>query len=510
MKAYRTSAALTKGASPDDRTDRRTFLQAAASAGCGGLLAAHELSAAQRPATTKPPLLGVNLAHVHYWTSERPFQNLFLTASKPVSLKNGGKWGDGDPLQLDANGWIEKFPPNHHAAYVIDLKPGHPKTTYELTYDGPPNALRFADSRETTVRKGQPDQRLLIEQYAPVSNVVLTESGTKVTQTFAEPFLERCRKFRVLRMMNWGLTCVDREVRWDARTTPQFCSQAEREVALEYMVELCNLTDSTLWYCVHHRADDDYVRNTARRIKELRKGKEPIYLEHSNEVWNAAFRQFHYCQETSGGDWLGYHIRRTAEIARIFRKEGVEVISVLGMQSVAIDRDKYIAQMAFPDDIDATAIAPYFGGDVARKPETHAAVRAAGVEGVLEACAKSIEGLRTEIRGHRELADRLGLQVVAYEGGQHLAPLGRALDDPAIVNLFVAANQHPDMYQLYKDYLRLWDEETDSSLMCLFESVSECSKWGCWGLLEYEGQDPARAHKYRAVLDYLAENQKKA
>lgn len=510
MKAYRTSAALTKGAHDAKSADRRTFLQACVAAGCGSLLTAKDLSAAPN-SKKSPPTLGVNLAYVRYWTSERPFQNLFLTASKPVSLRNGGKWGDGDPLEIDEKGWIRKLPPNHHATYVIDLKPGHPKTTYELTYDGPPNALRFADSHGPTVRKNLPEQRLLIEQYAPVSNIVLKEKDAPVTATFAEPFLERCRKFRVLRMMNWGLTCDDREIRWDTRTTPEFCSQSEREVALEYMVELCNLTNSTMWYCVHHRADDAYVRNTARRIKELKKGKEPIYLEHSNEVWNAAFRQFHYCQETSGGDWLGYHIRRTAEIARIFRKEGVEVISVLGMQSVAVDRDKYIAQQKFPEDINATAIAPYFGGDVARKPESHASVKAGGVDGILEACAKSIEGLRTEIRGHRELADRLGgLQVVAYEGGQHLAPLGRALDDPAIVNLFIAANQHPDMYQLYKDYLRLWDEETDSSLMCLFESVSGSDKWGCWGLQEYEGQDPARAHKYRAVLDYVAERTSKA
>jgi hypothetical protein len=39
--------------------------------------------------------------------------------------------------------------------------------------------------------------------------------------------------------------------------------------------------------------------------------------------------------------------------------------------------------------------------------------------------------------------------------------------------------------------------------MCLYYSVGEPSKSGSWGLLEYEGQSPRDAHKYRAVLEHL-------
>ena len=41
----------------------------------------------------------------------------------------------------------------------------------------------------------------------------------------------------------------------------------------------------------------------------------------------------------------------------------------------------------------------------------------------------------------------------------------------------------------------------------LFSSVSRPSKWGSWGLLESENQDPATAPKYQAALEFLQRNE---
>jgi hypothetical protein len=159
--------------------------------------------------------------------------------------------------------------------------------------------------------------------------------------------------------------------------------------------------------------------------------------------------------------------------------------------------------MKVSGSINATAIAPYFGGRLGSKRELASEIRDGGVERVLEECRKSLDGLPAEIRGHRELADKLGMKLLAYEGGQHLAGVGPLMNDVKLVDLFALANRAPGMYDLYRDYLKLWNEESGGGLMCLYHSVGEYTKFGSWGLMEYDGQDPARAPKYRAVIDHL-------
>ena len=39
-----------------------------------------------------------------------------------------------------------------------------------------------------------------------------------------------------------------------------------------------------------------------------------------------------------------------------------------------------------------------------------------------------------------------------------------------------------------------------------FMSTSDPSKWGSWGILEYQNQDPATAPKYNAVMVFIAAN----
>ena len=55
----------------------------------------------------------------------------------------------------------------------------------------------------------------------------------------------------------------------DVFGTPQHQTQSRDEgVSLEYMVELSNVLEADMWYCIPHAADDDYVRKAAELIKE--------------------------------------------------------------------------------------------------------------------------------------------------------------------------------------------------------------------------------------------------
>lgn len=351
--------------------------------------------------------------------------------------------------------------------------------------------------------KRQANARLVVRMSSPIRNVSVREKGLHNAETFAPAFLQRCQQFGVLRFMDWQGTNGNRPVQWQTRVTDKYYTQAGDEVALEYMCELCNLTSVSMWYCVHHRADDDYVRQAARFLKEHLTTGRPLYLEHSNEVWNRQFAQHHFAVEQNP-DWMQYHIRRTAEVAELFRAEGVEVVSVLGLQSAGTWAAGKSLAGGLPDGINATAIAPYFGGRVCRTPEIVEALPKEGVDRVLAECRTDLEQRRGEVRQHQELAQKHGLQLLGYEGGQHLVTIGPQRKNPALVQLLIQANRHPGMYNLYRDYLTMWNSETGGQLMCLYYSVGEPGQSGSWGLMEYDGQPLADAPKYRAVVDALA------
>lgn len=482
---------------PADPARRRLLLAGAAT------LALRWLPSAHAAGTTARPHLGINLAPLRYRMSERPFENLALTAGRYVALGPDGAWNGGGELELDAEGWIRRLEPGQTAAFLLDLKPCHPDTVYEVSWEGPRDAIHIQHGRGTTFTKRTPEMRVMAHVSAPIRNVVVRERGASGGGIFAQPYVEECRRFDTLRFMDWLGTNRDRAVTWPARVTPRHATQGDGEVALEYLAQLCNLSSAAPWYCVHHRADDDFVRQAARLLKGTLRTGRPVYLEHSNEVWNGQFPQAQFCRRQPGG-WLPYHIERTAQIARLFRAEGVEVVAVLGLQSVGWEQAAKAMARGLPKDIDATAIAPYFGGRVARREEIAQAVLAEGIDRVLAECRLDIGRRRDDIRRHRELAQKHGLRLLGYEGGQHLVTLGPQRRNERFVQLLIEANRNPGMYALYREYLAMWKTETDDSLLCLYYSAGTPSEIGSWGLREYEGQPPAEAPKYRAVLDALA------
>lgn len=62
-------------------------------------------------------------------------------------------------------------------------------------------------------------------------------------------------------------------------------------VALEYIISLCNELDAAPWINVPHLADDDYVTKLATMLRDKLRPDVKVYVEHSNEAWNAAFPQ---------------------------------------------------------------------------------------------------------------------------------------------------------------------------------------------------------------------------
>src|SRR5262249_38776076 len=107
------------------------------------------------------------------------------------------------------------------------------------------------------------------------------------------------------------------------------------------------------------------------------------------------------------------------------------------------------------------------------------------------------------MRGQKAVADKHGVGLTAYEGGQHLCAIFGVENDEHVTQLLVEANADARMGDLYRRYHEAW-AENGGQLFCHFSSVSEWSKWGSWGLLRQYDDDPAGSPKFVEVMRWAA------
>ncbi len=331
--------------------------------------------------------------------------------------------------------------------------------------------------------------------------------ATYAAQPFHPLFLERLAPYAVLRFMDWGQTNRSPITSWSERKLPDYRSQhGQNGVAYELMADLCNRTGKHPWVCVPHLADDDYVRQLAELLRDEVDPGLKVFVEYSNEVWNGAFSQHHDVKKAAareGLEWYAGYTRRSLRIFDIFEEVfgGTDrLVRVLGAQA----GNPWIGQKvceALPGrgQADALAIAPYFGGRLGNRKHWRA-TRGWSVSEVLDACEADLAEQRELMRKYKAQAEAAGLALIAYEGGQHLAAVGEAVDDPTLVELFKEANRHPRMKALYLQHLADW-RAAGGGTYVHFNDVFVPQKWGCWGALEHQDSDPAASPKYSALAE---------
>lgn len=64
-----------------------------------------------------------------------------------------------------------------------------------------------------------------------------------------------------------------------------------------------------------------------------------------------------------------------------------------------------------------------------------------------------------------------------------------------------ACNRHPRMGEFYRRYYDRW-AEIGGDLFCTFSSIGAYSKFGAWGLAEFNDSKPADYPKLRATLEW--------
>jgi hypothetical protein len=345
--------------------------------------------------------------------------------------------------------------------------------------------------------------------------------ATYAKQPFHPRFLEILAPFRLLRFMKWQRTDSEQlaQREWTDRATPSYYTQADpaRGVALEYAVRLANELSADAWVNVPHDASDDYVRRMATLLRDGLRPDRRLYIEYTNEWWNAAQAAITTYQRARGlerglstkeREWeAGFRFcsERSVEVFRIFedvfgsRQRFVRVIAAQHAGTIsgvtALDwKDAY-------KSFDAYAVAPYFGPAVL--PNQAARVLKLTVDQVLDEAAALIEANRKLTQVQVALAKAHGLELISYEGGQSVVGMLGAENNDALTTLLQAANRHPRMKDLYLRDMASW-KESGGNLFVQFASVQQFSKFGNWGALEYMDQDPSAAPKYQAMLEFIA------
>ena len=482
--------------------------------------------AAPRPA---PLSLGLNLAPVTYWSTEHPFNNLALSASRwrlqPVDapfswdLPLPPATPDGYPLVVPGGSFLESF-------LVFTPHRAHLPEELTLSYEGQGTIeylagctlLRREKGRDI-IRNLRSDAPLIARLTAtsaedPLRAVVLGTGGETLGETFRAPFLDRLSGMSVLRFMDWMDTNNSRIVRWDERPQPGRFSQTEGGVALELMVELCNRLSVAPWFTLPHLADDDHVRRFARLVRNTLAPELPVYVEYSNELWNGLFEQSQHAMREgmrlglSSNQYeagLRFHSQRSSEVIAIWEDEfGAlrdRVLGVYGAHAVnAWSSEVVLSWGDASKHADVLAIAPYFGGGLGGR-EQAATIASWSLDQLFEALESEVDGINRDwLRDQSAMADRFGVQLAAYEGGQHLVGYSGTPHDETLHRLFAEANRDPRMGALYRKHLSHW-AEAGGGPYALFNSMGPPSQWGCWGLLEHEAQ--TTSPKWQAVREAL-------
>lgn len=370
---------------------------------------------------------------------------------------------------------------------------------------------------------------------------------TEADQPFDPRFLANLKRFKVIRFMGFQNTNNALTETWAQRTVPDMATWVSKQGdggPIEMMAMLGNQLDADIWVNMPARADDDYVRQFAAMVKQRLEPLRRVYVEYSNEAWNTAFAAGAWIEQQATARWpdasdtpfgkrLQWFGMRTAQICDIWEEIWADaadrVVCVMGSQAAntwtavqALDCPLWAMENGgIPcrrHHVDALAIAPYFGFYIG-SPEHASTIRAwtrLPDRGLGNLFAEIFQGgqftdsptggaltqAREHIGRNLAVAGKRGLELVGYEGGQHLVGVGTTLQDPAVNDLFIAGNRDPRMARAYGVHLDDW-RASGGGLYNLWSSVSPYSLWGSWGLLEYRGQESAP--KYDAVMQFIAE-----
>jgi hypothetical protein len=491
--------------------------------------------------------MGMNLAGIADWSTEWPFVDLFKTSRDWISQYYPG-W---DTTYI----WNNQFPQNRSFVngYPLELKEkqilsttlcrdveGHcPNGTYVCLWDGDgflsfgmdakiirdgKNRLEFVYQGTRVRDNGIYISILETNPRNPIRNIRVLMPGHEYTHErfpFHPLYLKKLSAFSTLRFMQWnGGASAAVPSSWNLRKTTQYFSQArDAEVSWEYVISLSNNLAANAWISIPLLADDDYIQNLAIMLRENLRNDSLIYVEYSNEVWNDLFDSGKYA--SSEGLKLGfstnqytaryrYNAHRSKQIFQIFKsvfaaQQRHRLKFVLSAWTISVSATREILEWEDAyKEADHLAVAVYMDcgglGDSAKAAETSTKT----VSQIFTSCFADMSNLERYMKNMINLANSKNISVIGYEFGPGLVEyesMVSGYETPGLTALFIQANRDYRMRSLYFQLLNMSHTLGIHEIMH-FCSIGKPTKYGSWGLWEYQDQLDQDSPKFMGLEDF--------
>lgn len=505
------------------------------------------------------PTLSFGLTAVTDWNTS-PFIDLAKTM-RPWVGHVDGKWGAMKYEQLkaggylDADGWPTRLPPNTEIGTIWAWNPNSAdsadrKGVYTLTYEGEGEITLGGSAKVISSEPGRivfenttgGAMAFNIKQTDPngtgnyirdisvvhQDNLALHEAGA----IFDPDWLALVSDARELRFMDWMHTNNSTQSEWaDRPQTGDFTWSTKDGIPLEVMVQLANEAGIDPWFNIPHLATEEYIREFATYVRDHLDPNLKAHVEYSNEAWNFAFQQTSWLRDQALAEWgqnspYEYYAMKATKAAVIWEEvfgteSDARLVNVMGTQTVsswisgklmnpttwqANDPEGYVDPASV---FDSLAVTTYFGSatvsDSTLRSELITAIKDPAVDAMQflyeklldPTYARSIPEIADFLLKQKSVADQYGLDLIAYEGGQHVhhsfAVSGLTSADVDILTAFmIDFVRSPQMGLLYEELWKVWSSVSDGAFM-QFGEVGTPGKWGSWGLLSDLEDSTARS-----------------
>ena len=513
-------------------------------------------SVSAAPNTRSP--LGINSNEVMDDDASIPFINVFKNS---IPFEEARPWLTKGKVEYDKDGWPKKLNGGQAGTRFLYKLPKNtvPDGLYTVLYDGE-GIMTYSDDAKLVHRESGKDVikitagkdnefrvKLIIKHSNPdnyLRNIrVLLPGGIcsnnpykRVNSQkqcrrgkfmafekhherliFNPDYLNYMKDFKVIRFMNMSGITRNPTSLWSERAKVNDATwagkQGVRGAPLEIMVALANKLNADPWFNLPHKATNNYMRQYALYLKNNLKPNLKAYIEYTNEAWNTIFTQAHYVKDMGermnldedrdkGG--YKYFSLRSVQMFDIFEQTfgGTQrLVRVMGswtgwtrMSEMLLSyRDAY-------KKTDAMAVAPYFF------PSYAASKKAKSVNQLFKLMYDpeerySIPKVLGYIYKNALIAEKFGVDMIAYEGGQHLVDWKSRNTSSHPTALMIKANRDSRMAKAYKVFMRGW-KDNGGKLFVNFSAPRTYQWFGSWGTKEYITQPDSKAPKHRALMQF--------
>lgn len=475
-------------------------------------------SNAARP--VEPTTVGLNISSPVYYRRQRAFANLAIGSNWVSRLPGHEKLTLDD---VDRDGGIKRLPGNGPLWRLLMLPNNHKRdAAIRCTYDGHGQIIpTMAAAQDIHLGQGsftfhwrnggyETSQVLLkvsaVDPTDPIRNLDCREADLPRGLLFNPEFLDFVRPFKIIRFMDWQNTNANLPVTWPGRHTARSIDVIGNDgVPVEDMVALVNEIGADPWFNMPWNADDEYIQQFARYVHDHVPPNRRIYVEAGNEVWNARFAMSKQALQEGQQKALSAnpdqarlfrYAERTIEVMRIWTKvfadRSGQLVRVVNSQNGPSRASAIMGYKDLADHVDALATAPYFWFNVRKEPVANPDAAFARMNDAVD------QALGMALKA-KDVAAKYHKRYIAYEAGQ-----GIVIAD---LDLAGQIQRDPRMYDVYARYLKTWRDQIGDAIV-MYESVQPIVKSGAWGLVEYLGQPPAEAPKFRAVRDAMSPGQR--